>query len=315
MRRRPALALGSVLVALTTSLGVAPATAAAPRPDSYVLPGDAVYPEGSAVDQSTGTFWISSTTDGTIFRGTVNDRTAEVFLPGGTDGRTTAIGLEFYRGLLYVAGGRTGEVWVYDAYSGELQARLHTGAPAGGTFVNDVAVAADGSAWFTDSFRPVLYRVAQTDGEWSVEVVDLSDTIIPFGEGFNLNGIATRPGRRHLYVVHSTTGQLFRIGHLLRGVVEVDLGGATLTAGDGVEARGRQLYVVRNALGTVARVRLSHRGTQGKVVREVSDPSFRFPTTAEVLRGRLLVVNSQFDRRGPGLTPELPFTVSSVRLP
>lgn len=29
---------------------------------------------------------------------------------------------------------------------------------------------------------------------------------------------------------------------------------------------------------------------------------------------RLLVVNSQFDRQGPGLTPDLPFSVSSVPL-
>ena len=314
MRRRPALVVGSVLVALTTSLGVAPASAA-PLPDAYVLPGDAVYPEGSAVDEATGTFWISSTTDGTIFRGTIDDPTAEVFLPGGGDGRTTAIGLEFHEGTLYVAGGGTGAVWAYDAYSGELQAQLHSGAPAGGTFVNDVAVAADGSAWFTDSFNPALYRVARTDGEWSLEVVDLTGTIIPHVEGFNLNGIATRPSGRHLYVVHSSTGRLFRIGHLTRRVVEVDLGGATLTAGDGIEARGRLLYVVRNAVGTVARVRLSDGGTKGNVFRQNADPSFRFPTTAEVLRGRLLVVNSQFDRRGPGLTPELPFTVSSVPVP
>jgi Cu-Zn family superoxide dismutase len=48
-------------------------------------------------------------------------------------------------------------------------------------------------------------------------------------------------------------------------------------------------------------------------VSETADPSFGFPTTAEVLRGRLLVVNSQFDRRGGSL--DLPFTVSSVKLP
>jgi hypothetical protein len=85
-----------------------------------------------------------------------------------------------------------------------------------------------------------------------------------------------------------------------KGVREVDLGGRTLTAGDGLEARGSSLYVVRNAVGTVARVVLSRQGLRGRVVSEVSDPSFRFPTTAEVLRGRLLVVNSQFNRRGPG---------------
>ena len=49
------------------------------------------------------------------------------------------------------------------------------------------------------------------------------------------------------------------------------------------------------------------------MVARTGDPSFRFPTTVEAARGRLLVVNSQFNRRGPGLAPELPFTVSVVR--
>jgi sugar lactone lactonase YvrE len=313
--RRPALALGSLLlgpVLVTTAVGAAPATAK-PRPGVYALPGTDVFPEGSAVDQSTGTFWISSTTDGTIYRGTVKDPTAEVFLPGGTDGR--------YDGHRARAGGRRalrrrwrhGQVWAYDAYSGELIFRLDAGVTDGDTFINDVAIAGDGSAWFTDSRNPALYRVSQVDGTWTLEVVDLSDTVIPFAAGFNINGIAASPNGRYLYVVHSATGQLFRVDTQTRDVVEVDLGGVTLTAGDGLEPRGNALYVVRNAFGTVVRVQLTHGGTVGRVVSETADPSFGFPTTAEVLRGRLLVVNSQFDRRGG--SPDLPFTVSSVKLP
>jgi Cu-Zn family superoxide dismutase len=39
------------------------------------------------------------------------------------------------------------------------------------------------------------------------------------------------------------------------------------------------------------------------------------PTSLVGARGRLLVVNSQFNRRGPGLSPVLPFTVSVVPIP
>ena len=315
MRRIVTALIGAALAATTLVSGAAPAAAAHSheRPDVYVLPGEAVFPEGIAADQRTGTFWVSSTTDGTIFRGTVKDRTLDVFLPAGTDGRTTAIGLEYSRGILYVAGGATGEVWLYGAYSGRLLARLDTGLE--GTFINDVAVAR-GAAYFTDSRQPYVYRVTRHHGTWQIERwLNYSTTVIPFGAGFNLNGIAASPSGRYLFVIHSSTGRLFRIDTLTRAVREVDLGGRTLTAGDGLETRGSSLYVVRNAVGTVARVVLSRQGLRGRVVAEVSDPSFRFPTTAEVLRGRLLVVNSQFNRRGPGLTPELPFTVSSIRLP
>ena len=43
----------------------------------------------------------------------------------------------------------------------------------------------------------------------------------------------------------------------------------------------------------------------------MSDPSFAFPTTAALARGRLLVVNSQFNQRS---NPQ-PFTVTSLERP
>jgi sugar lactone lactonase YvrE len=159
-----------------------------------------------------------------------------VFLPAGTDGRTTAIGLEYYRGILLVAGGATGEVWLYGAYSGRLLARLDTGVRGG--FINDVAVAR-GGAYFTDSRQPYIYRVFRAHGTWRVERwLDYSTTVIPFAAGFNLNGIAASRSGRYLFTIHSPTGRLFRIDTLTRAVREVDLGGRTLTAGDGLEARG-----------------------------------------------------------------------------
>jgi hypothetical protein len=39
------------------------------------------------------------------------------------------------------------------------------------------------------------------------------------------------------------------------------------------------------------------------------------PTSLVGARGRLLVVNSQFDKRFSGATPVLPFTASVVRIP
>jgi len=37
--------------------------------------------------------------------------------------------------------------------------------------------------------------------------------------------------------------------------------------------------------------------------------------TADIAGSRMLVVNSQFDRRGAGQAPDLPFTLSSLRIP
>src|SRR5205823_14881235 len=86
-------------------------TTAAPssRLDSYVIPGDNVFPEGIAYQPTTGNFFVSSTTDGTIFRGNVRDSQAEPFLPGGDDGRTSATGMKVDdHGRLFISGAATG---------------------------------------------------------------------------------------------------------------------------------------------------------------------------------------------------------------
>src|SRR4249920_3654493 len=65
-----------------------------PLPTRYVLPGSTVFPEGIAYDERTQLVFVSSTTDGTVFRGSASDETLTPFLPPGADGRTTSIGLE-----------------------------------------------------------------------------------------------------------------------------------------------------------------------------------------------------------------------------
>jgi Cu-Zn family superoxide dismutase len=314
IRRQLFLAAGVVL-ALLLSGGAA---AAAERPSRYILPGDAVYPEGIAYQKSTGHFYVGSTTDGTIFRGHVGDPEAEVWLPGNQDGRTTATGLDVdTAGRLFVSGGGTGKVFIYDTSSGALLAALQAANPAGGpTFINDVTVTRSGDAFATDSLRPVIYRIYQTaPGQWAVQNwLNLDGTAIQYVAGFNLNGILATPDGKYLIVVQSNTGKLFRIGIPTRLVNQIDLDGTALTAGDGLALRGNTLYVVRNSLGQIAVVQLAARYGRGEVVDVITDPSFRFPTTAAIAQDRLLVVNAQFNRRGTPEGPELPFTVSAVDL-
>ena len=284
----------------------------------YILPGDAVFPEGIAYQPTTGDFFVSSTTDGTIFRGNVQEETASVFLPGGSDGRTTANGLKVddYEGRLFVAGGNTGGIFVYDIASGELLSSFKTQKAS--SYINDVAISPTGDAYFTDSSDPTLYKVSTNEADELVfeAWLDLTGTAIAYQSGFNLNGIAVSNNGKYLIVVQSNTGKLFRIDIASKQVTEIDLGGQTLTNGDGILlSRKRTLYVVRNQQKLIVKVQLSWDFSRGTVVSSTTDPSFAFPTTIAQARNRLLVVNSQFDKRGAGLTPELPFTVSSVPIP
>lgn len=247
------------------------------------------------MDDDAGDFFVGSTTDGAIFRGNVagDGGEAEVFSEGGADGRETAIGMKVDdQDRLFVAGGATGGIFVHDTRSGDLIRAFENGVAQ--TFVNDVAVTPEGDAYFTDSMDQTLYRVRSPDNEvgelepW----LNLEGTPIESGDGFNLNGIVATDDSRFLVVVHSSTGMLYRIDTSSRQVVEIDLGGETLTNGDGLLLDGRNLYVVRNQQGRIVPVELSEDFATGTVREAVTDPSLRYPTTIARYENRLLVVNS-----------------------
>jgi Cu-Zn family superoxide dismutase len=293
--------------ALAAALLAVAGAGADSKPTAYTLPGNAVFPEGVAFEQRTGSFFATSTTDGTIFRGDVKKPAASVFLPGGADGRTTAIGLESDpRGLLWVAGGNTGRIFSYRTKTGALDGKFETGS---GGFLNDVAVTRNGDAFVTDSVRPTLWRVAR--GATTAEAwLDFTGTPIRYVTGFNLNGIVATEDGRYLIVAQTNTSSLFRIDTRTKQIVQI--AGASV-AGDGLQLRGRTLWAI--AGGAIVKVKLSGDLTQGRVVSTTTDPSFDSPTTNAIARGRMLVVNSQFAARNAGTAPRLPFTISSVRVP
>ena len=290
---------------------------------SFALPGTAVFPEGVAYDTELQAFYVGSTTDGTIYRGSLRDSSAAMILPGGGNGRTTAVGLKVDGlGRLYVAGGATGSVFIYNVRQNAfpvVNAVLTRGAATGPTFVNDLAITQDGTAYVTDSQDPVIYRIARgTTGllpEQLERWLPLAGTPIAYRAGFNLNGITASADGRYLVVVQSNTGQLFRVTIADRSIREIAVSGATLTNGDGILLDGQTLYVVRNQNGEIVKLQLDAELTNATAAGTTTSASFAFPTTIARAGDRLLVVNSQFDKRGPGLTPTLPFTVSSVPLP
>ena len=315
MKRSLAL-IGFAMLAVLVGLVPAASVGAAPRPSSYTLPGSAVFPEGVAYQPTTGNFFVSSTTDGSILRGNVMEPDAAPFIAGGGV-QFSAIGVKVDEaGRLIVAGGVTGEVRVYDAATGALIRTFTTGS---GGFLNDIAVAKNGDLFVTDSFRPVLWRVPAAEihsgaAEPAEAWLDLTGTI-PYTAGeFNVNGIVATDNGKHLLVSQSFTSELFRIDVATKSVTEVDLGGQAV-AGDGLALLGRILYAGEPFLHQVAKVSLSGDLGSGTVLSRTTDPSFLTPTTLAVAAGRLLVVNSQFERLFAGLPPILPFTISSIPLP
>jgi sugar lactone lactonase YvrE len=167
--------------------------------------------------------------------------------------------------------------------------------------------------YVTDSNDDVLYRIPLGPGG-ALPAPDAASALPLGGEyrqvaGFNANGIEASPDGRTLLVVNSATGILYRVDAQTGVAAAVSLGGATLTAGDGLLLVGRTLYVVRNRLNRVAVVRLGPDYATGVVEREITSPAFDVPTTVAAFGGSLYAVNGRFTTPS---TPTTPYAVVRV---
>lgn len=279
---------------------------------TYELPGEDVFPEGVALLEREGVFFVSGARSGAIYRCELDSGDVVELVAGDDREPLTTIGLDIDEGgRLWVAGGASGKLFAFEVGSGELVLTLST-PPADETFINDLVACPSGDVYATDSLRPLLFRVRSGSVEpW----LDMSGTALESREpGSDMNGIAVTADEEFLIVVKTGTGQLFRVETGTGRVAEIDLGGQCLTGGDGLVLEDRELYVVRNSARQVAVVELDADLLSGTVVASLSDPSFEFPTTAAKVGNELLVVNSQFDVMADG-KPRLPFRVSRVPLP
>jgi sugar lactone lactonase YvrE len=283
--------------ALTVALGASTAAQADPFPEVIGLP-DGWGAEGIAAGPGT-TVYSGSLSTGAVYQADLRTGAGSVLVPGGS-GRP-AVGLKHSRGLLFVAGGNSGVISVHDARTG-AEVLVHD---VGGGFVNDVAVTED-AAWFTDSSRPVLYRLPLNGGRPSGDPVE-----VPLGgewaqvPGFNANGIEATPDGRALLVVNTTTGLLYRVDPASGEAAEVQ-SDTSLTRGDGILLRGKDLAVVRNRLNEIAILRLSPDLTSASLVGTLTDPDFAIPTTVAAFGTSLYAVNARF-----GL-PDGPYTIVKV---
>src|SRR5215207_307560 len=160
MRRTVAVA---VLFAVLLPVGVAAAAPAAPGdrhrgrdlPDTIPLP-EGFLGEGVAVGEG-NMFYAGSRADGRVARGDLRKGTSEVWVGEPAVPMAIGLGEDVRHGLLWVAGGSTGQAAVYDLTSGETVAAL-TLTTAMPSFINDVDVTRD-AAYFTNSRAAEIFRV------------------------------------------------------------------------------------------------------------------------------------------------------------
>lgn len=299
----PLFAIAAVL------LLAAPAAAHGPgdhgnRPTRIELP-DGWAPEGITKGRH-HTAFVGSLANGAIARVNLKTGATAVLAPGEAGRVTVGIDYEHRGDRIWAAGGPTGEIRAYDARTGAL---LQTYRVTAG-FLNDV-VATNRAVYVTDSFTQQLLVIPlpvdrSLPAPAAVMALPLTGDIA-YATGFNANGIVAT--RDELVLVQSNTGKLFSVNPMTGATKQIDLGGASLTFGDGLELHGRTLYVVRNQLNQVAVVRLRQGVGSGELVRTLTSPDLDVPTTVAFDRGRLWAVNARF---GTPVTPTTDYWLTSL---
>ena len=280
------------------SLAAPAALAQSTYPEKIPLP-NGFAPEGIEIALG-NTFYVGSVQTGAIYAGNLRTGAGRTLVQGATiPGTRGATGIEYDRGRLWVAGAGYGTARVYSARTSALLREYQLATPPG-TFINDVVVTKK-AAFFTDSQRPVLYRIAlsKNGAPGALKTIPLTGEYLHVAGQFNLNGIVATASGKLLIAVQSFAKKLFLINPSTGATKTIDIGSYDLANGDGLLLQGRTLYVVQNRSNKVAVFRLSPDLTKADFVRAITDADFDVPTTIDRAGERLYVVNARFGTATP----------------
>ncbi|MEM9457392.1 MAG: SBBP repeat-containing protein [Myxococcota bacterium] len=269
-------------------------------PRQVSLPGQEIFPEGITVDRS-GSLYVGSMTQGTIFRAEAGAEQAEAFIDNVGAG---VIGLlaDDDRDLLWVCQSNPlnsqtpPSVMAYGLAEGDLRSTHAFPGDAG--LCNDITLDSEGNVYVSDSFGHRILRIpapgVERDG---VAETWLDDPQLEVPEGtFGVNGLVVDDGA--LFVVLYETGRLLEAPLLASGqpsaVTEVELE-RPLSRPDGMKREsGGSLLVVEGGEGRLSRLEVGRR-SEGPVAVEPVLETLDSPTTVALHEQRAWVVVSQFD--------------------
>jgi len=165
-----------------------------------------------------------------------------------------------------------------------------------GAFPNHIAMANDGRAYVTDSFKPVIYRADLTTESCEKWLVDPQFGVLPpnpttLVHKINLNGIA--PGADGcLYAVKTNTGEMYRVtvnDDGTPGKVSIVKLPRELNRPDGLELLADGSLLIVEAGNKLSRLHPEGDTFTMELIRENMD----FPTTTATLGKHVWVVESQ----------------------
>lgn len=276
----------------------------APFPERINFVAERQYPEGIAYSSRLAKFLVTSIPLGKIGTVDTDGRYADLLTPPEL---IAGIGMKVVGDRVFVCNSdqgrsirstpattrQTAELLVFNLNTRQLERRTDLAAllpAAEPNFANDVTIAPDGTAYVTDSFSPVIYKVT-ADGTASVLVRDDARFSNPT---FGLNGIVYHPNG-YLIVANTGQGKLYKVD-LQKGNAISEVGETGALPGDGLTLLNGDLYVVTGG-NRVAQVRSTDNWQTASIVK-FDASGYLGATTSVAVNNQIYTLNARIGEVG-----------------
>ena len=304
-------ALGAAALILITASAYA-----APPVTEITLPGTRIFPE-SITSTADGTLFVGSLGHGNVSRIAPGTATVEEWIKPGTGGLNQILGVyaDEKGKILWVCSNNLqnkGEATAAMAF--DLKAGTPKGTyvlPGDGTLCNDIAVAGDGTAYFTDTRQGSV--VMLKPGAKTLEIA-AKDPLLAGADGLAFGE------KTILYVNSVSAGKLLRLDlgpdGKAKSVVELKLS-RPIDRPDGMRAIGKNRMLLAENSGKMSIVTFEGQGMQNAVIKTIKEGLEMTPAVtatrgmAWIVEGKLPYMNdAAYKDKDPGL-----FKMYAVPLP
>ena len=310
----------------------APTALAGDKPFATIVPVlTGSVSEGFAI--GTGPVAYNSSPDGSIYKVDLRSGQGEVLVEVQDPSDCFKLGMRVddRTNYLFVAGCVYGNAYVYDADSGALimEYQLNTSGQSG--VVNDLTITND-AVYFTDSFRPVLYRLPLSRNG-GIPLDPGAATEMPLPDEFinndpfccTGNGIVSTPNGKTLVIGHSNLSRLYRVDTASGDVDQINVDGSLTGFLDGIAMQGDTLYIMTPydfpgppvSIDRIQVVELDKGYLSGTLAAPITDPANLDGVASGAIFGDSLYVNNaRYASLGDPSTvlPDLPFWVTKLKI-